>query len=313
MALPNFSASTSSKFICDLYPCDETIFLIFGYGSLLWKQEFPFTAVYNTSVYGYQRLFYQGTKDHRGTPDDPGRVVTLLPAPSPQDVLCSQEQHNIPEGASFSHPISSSAACRVDGKAFQLPTDPNVVQKILQKLDARETGYERVEVTLMDFDRLIASGGMEKVQLDIFSHKNTPKDMETTMMKNTLSSKTGDSVEGSEISATESNLCQKSSSDMSFRKKQRKKVVALTYIATEDSSEFLGADSLESIAQTIWRCHGPSGANKDYLYHLVASLEEMGGWDPHVFQLNTLVRKLDQEWRATSATDASAHEKIANN
>lgn len=295
MALQNFSPSRSSKFICDLYPCDETIFLVFGYGSLLWKQEFPFTAVYNTSVYGYQRLFYQGTKDHRGTPEDPGRVVTLLPAPSPQGIFCSPEKHSVLEGASLPHHISANDECRVDGKAFQLPTDPDVVQEILQKLDARETGYERVEVTLMDFDRFIASGGKEKVQLDIFSHKNTPKDMETTMMKNTISSKTTDGEEGSEISIADSNICQKTSSDQRFRTKERKKVVALTYIATEESSEFLGSDALDVIAQTIWRCHGPSGANKDYLYHLARSLEEMGGWDPHVFQLNTLVRKLDQE------------------
>jgi cation transport protein ChaC len=54
---------------------------IFAYGSLIWRPEPGWLARAEGFVQGWRRAFYQGSPDHRGTPDAPGRVVTLLPAP----------------------------------------------------------------------------------------------------------------------------------------------------------------------------------------------------------------------------------------
>jgi cation transport protein ChaC len=54
---------------------------IFGYGSLVFRPDFPFSRAEPAVVAGYARRFWQGSPDHRGTPEAPGRVVTLVPAP----------------------------------------------------------------------------------------------------------------------------------------------------------------------------------------------------------------------------------------
>jgi cation transport regulator ChaC len=51
---------------------------IFGYGSLLFRPDFPFEERRPARIQGFTRRLDQGSPDHRGTPERLGRVATLV-------------------------------------------------------------------------------------------------------------------------------------------------------------------------------------------------------------------------------------------
>lgn len=126
---------------------DDEIGWVFGYGSLIWKVDFPTIEARDGHIHGYVRRLWQGSTDHRGTPAAPGRVLTLLTLAEHQAVLASTGV------AELEHPAANIAGhCGLNppvvaGVAYRL--DPVQRQATLAQLDHREKcGYVREVVNV---------------------------------------------------------------------------------------------------------------------------------------------------------------------
>lgn len=105
-------------------------FWIFGYGSLIWKPPPSFDRRVPGYIKGYVRRFWQASEDHRGTPVNPGRVVTLIER-SAWDILT--DHHSVDEA--------------VWGVVYRIKSSE--VESVKEYLDIREiNGYSvhQVEV-----------------------------------------------------------------------------------------------------------------------------------------------------------------------
>jgi cation transport regulator ChaC len=164
---------------------------IFGYGSLIHKVDFPYLDRKEGHIHGWQRRFWMASQDHRGTPEKPGRVLTI---------------HKVENEPCF-------------GVAYLIEPE------VLSDIDHRE------------------QNGYLRQNLDVTTQN-------------------GESLK------------------------------AITYIGDPDAPVYQIENNNQKLAEQILKSTGPSGPNRDYLFHLADALRKHNENDAHIFDIEARVIRL---------------------
>lgn len=242
-----------------LPPMSRGMFIV-GYGSLIYKPP-PCTQFKVAGhVQGFLRRFWQSSEDHRGTPESPGRVVTLL---SLEDLRENEKFHN---DLHLYQPKQGPEAGETDGsgivektvKLSLLKNDELKVWGVVYYIAPEDVDYVREYLDVRE------QGGYTCHEVPFYVARIPPelKQAYPQLFANLPQDSAGNYI-----------------------------INSLIYIGTTDNVSFIGPEAIHDTAKIIKSSVGPSGPNIEYLQNLVHSIRDLdnSGTDAYLEDLLQLV------------------------
>lgn len=253
---------------------DDKPLWVLGYGSLMFKPP-PF-AKYKLIGYlnGYIRRFYQSSSDHRGTPDSPGRVVTLI---SIEDILKNEDfkkdvlnyelknytkdnNKDNDKDLIFNNLEKLYELLEIYGCIYYIP--PEHAQEVTEYLDIREQdGYSSHEIS--------------------FNIPMINKDDQIGALQ--------------EVNDDQEEELNKILSQLPRNAKSEYVIKSVVYIGTVDNESFIGPEDIIKTSKIIRNSIGPSGKNIDYLLGIHNSLNNLSIKNSNCNYLNHLVELVNTD------------------
>ncbi|ORY15034.1 ChaC-like protein-domain-containing protein [Clohesyomyces aquaticus] len=217
------------------------------------------------------------SEDHRGTPEAPGRVVTLIDRAHWETLT---DHHTSTE--------------RVWGAAYHIPTAH--VASVRAYLDIREINGYSIQFTPFH---------PAPYAVSISSPPATPEPASTARVSPPPTSTSQSTSTSAQPSTSGGNSSHRSTLSITARttlslhpsNSPDTPIKCLVYIGLPSNAQFLGPQDPEELARHILKSRGPSGENKEYLYALERSLLGLGreSEDRHVSDLVRRCRRLEVE------------------